>query len=100
MKAELSKKLQSAYEKDSDIFCEKSEAGETLGSNPNYLLDVFGITKSDLIRLERLGYAVKARYATVNPRKRFMFETADKKPIFLTGPHRTRWIIFKDVLRG
>lgn len=98
MKPELSKKLLTAFEKDHEIFCAKNKAEDTLGSNPDYLLDAFGITKSDLIRLERLGFAVKARYATSN--KRSYFKTADGKPIPLTGPHRTRWILFTEVFNG
>ncbi len=76
----LKEKLNKAYEKDLSVACEASAVGETLGNNPTYLEEVHGITKSDLIRLERKALALKARYVTP------------------CGEHRVRWIIFKGAL--
>jgi hypothetical protein len=74
-------KLQKASIQDPSIICEKDKVSETLGSNPDYLKDVFNITKSDLIRLEREGLAMKARYEVEKTRE-----------------HRIRWLIFKEAL--
>ncbi len=90
MSEQIKKKIRIAAEKDPDILCSKEELGETLGNNPDYLEDVLGITKSDLIRLERLGLAMKARYSTENKTLR--------GKLGVTGPHRTRWIIFKEAV--
>jgi hypothetical protein len=79
-------KLKDAAYLDSALLTPKAKAGETFGHNPAYL-ETLGLTKSDLIRLSRLGFALKARYATKN-----------KKRPHLTGPHRTRWILFSEVL--
>jgi hypothetical protein len=104
MRDSLKAKLKKAFEQDSDIFCAKADIETTLGSNPDYLKDVFQITKNELIRLERLGLAFKARYSTRNNTKRKL-RILDKDGILvskhlITGPHRTRWIIFKEVLDG
>lgn len=61
--------------------CSKEEIENTFGNNPAYLLDVFGITASDLLRLEKAGYAVKARYETKQG-------------------HRIRWVIFANTIQG
>lgn len=73
-------KIKRAFERDPEIVTTREKAGETFGSNPDYLLDIFGIMKSDLQRLERYGMAIKARYETK------------------TGEHRVRWLIFKEAL--
>lgn len=103
MKLSLKKKLKDAFERDPEIFCERDKAGETLGSNPDYLSDILGIQKSDLLRLERLGLALKARYETENNRTRPIVirkedGTIEIERAKVTGPHRTRWLIFKEAL--
>lgn len=90
------KKVLAAAEKDQSIFTEKGKETETFGHNPSFLLDVHGITKSDLIRLERQGLAMKARYVTSNKSGRWQFKDAEGKPITYDGPHRVRWILFKE----
>lgn len=80
MKSTLINKIKKAVEQDPKIICDRADIGDTFGNNPDYLLDVFGITKSDLIRLEREGYAMKARYEVEK-----------------TKEHRVRWVIFKEV---
>lgn len=82
-KLERTKKLKRMFEVDPSIFCDKNKIEETLGSNPAYLEDVFGLTKSDLIRLEREGLAFKARYRVEK-----------------TGEHRVRWILFTEAVNG
>jgi len=72
-------KVKAAALKDPEIICAKDKAGETLGSDAKYLEEILGIGKSDLIRLERLGLAVKARYETKQG-------------------HRIRWLIFSEAL--
>lgn len=89
-------KVQAAAEKDDSIYTERGKETETFGHNPQFLLEVHGITKSDLIRLERLGLALKARYVTRNPRNVSYFNDNEGKPIPLDGPHRVRWILFKE----
>lgn len=88
-------KVIAAAEKDPSIICERGKETETFGSNPDYLLDVHGITKSDLIRLERLGLAKKARYVTRNKSGRWQFKDAEGEKIMYDGPHRVRWILFR-----
>lgn len=84
MKSEATRlKLKKAAEKDPQILCPRDKVEETLGSDPKYLENELGLTKSDMIRLERLGLAIRARYATSNKRKPDV-----------TGPHRVRWVIF------
>lgn len=80
-------KVKLAAAQNPDILSDRSSVEETLGSNPDYLLDVWGIDKSDLIRLERKGLAMKARYQTTN-----------KRNSKASGPHRVRWIIFKEAI--
>lgn len=93
-------RIQLAYEKDPEILCDKSQVDNNLGHNPDYLLDIHGITKADLIRLERLGLAMKARYETRHP-KAGLYESAYKQGlsptqyVCKTGTHRVRWLIFK-----
>lgn len=89
-------KVLAAAEKDESVFTERGKETETFGHNPNYLLDRHGITKSDLIRLERSGLALKARYVTRNPRNVSYFNDKEGNPIPLDGPHRVRWILFKE----
>ncbi len=100
-------KLKNAYEKDPKIFTERGAESETFGSNPDYLRDVFNITKNDLIRLEREGLAIKARYETRHP-KAELYEKLNEartkigqQPIVCqTGTHRVRWIIFKEAINA
>lgn len=96
MKQVLKDKLLAAAAQDPSIFCERGKEDSTFGNNPQYLLDMFGITKSDLIRLERLGLAIKARYVTRNPRNVSYFKDAEGNPIPVDGPHRVRWLLFKE----
>lgn len=104
MTTKLKQKLATAYSKDPELVCEKAKAGETLGNDAKYLFEVLGLEKSDLIRLERLGLAVKARYDTQNSKKKTWVKNPDKDsetPILavpVTGSHRSRWIIFKEAL--
>lgn len=81
-------KVLAAAEKDPSILCERGKEDECFGSNPDYLLDVHGITKSDLIRLEREGLALKARYETRHP----------KPDRGVCGTHRVRWILYKEAV--
>lgn len=82
---------------DPKLCVSKDSVEETFGHNPDYLLDTYGITKSDLIRLERLGLAMKARYVTRNSRNISYFKDPDtKESIAVDGPHRVRWILFKE----
>lgn len=87
MKQSLVDKIKDAAQADSTLLCSRAKVEETLGNDARYLEEVLGISKSDLIRLERKGLALKARYEMAR---------LDKKPV--TGTHRTRWIIFDDVL--
>ncbi len=77
----LKARLRDAYERDPEILCPKDKIEETLGSDPHYLNDILGLDKSDLIRLERLGFAMKARYVVKG-----------------SGEHRVRWLIFQEAL--
>ena len=95
---ECIEKVRQAAALDPSILCERGKERETFGSNPDYLLDMHDITKQDLIRLERMGFAMKARYVTSNPRNVAYFKDDKGEPIKVDGPHRTRWIIFKEVL--
>lgn len=97
--ATVRKKLEKAALKDPMIFCERSDLDKTLGNDFYYLRDLFGFTKSDLIRLERLGFAFKARYQTENKSNRKVRISKDVE-IPVTGPHRIRWVLFKDVLNA
>jgi len=98
MKAELKEKLLRAARGDRDLVCDRENLDKVLGHNPDYLKDVFDITKSDLIRLERLGLAMKARYVVEHKRKRYVSVGAAITNIPVTGTHRVRWIIFKEAL--
>jgi hypothetical protein len=86
----LHTKLCNAVTSDPAIFTTKDKINEALGNNPEYLYSIFEFTKNDLIRLEKLGFAVKCRYVTENnnPKRRFK-DTC--------GPHRVRWVLFKEV---
>lgn len=89
-------KVKLAADKDEKLYSERGKEDESFGHNPKYLLDVHGITKSDLIRLERKGLATKARYVTRNPRNISYFKDATGEPVAVDGPHRVRWLIFKE----
>jgi len=89
-------KVKAAAEKDESIYTERGKETETFGHNPLMLLEVHGITKSDLIRLERRGLAKKARYVTRNTRNIGYFKDAEGETVRVDGPHRTRWILFKE----
>lgn len=89
-------KVLAAAGKDETIFTERGKETDTFGHNPQFLLDVHGITKSDLIRLERLGLATKARYVTRNKSGRWQFKDAEGEKVMYDGPHRVRWILFKE----
>lgn len=82
-------KFVDAYTADPGILCERGKETETFGSDAHYLNDILDLTKNDLIRLERLGYAIKARYVTKN-----------KRHPDIDGPHRVRWLLFKESNRG
>ena len=69
-------KFRVALEKDPEIAVDRTKAEETLGSDPRWLLEL-GLTKGNLIQLERIGLALKARYSTKQG-------------------HRVRWILFKE----
>ncbi len=74
-------KLRIAVSRDPEIVVPRSKAADTLGSDAHYLNDILHLSKSDLIRLSRLGFAFKARYVTGS------------------GVHRTRWVIFEEALK-
>lgn len=95
MKQKLKDKLMAASTQDSKLYTERGKEEETFGHNPEYLEDTFGITKVDLIRLERAGMALKARYVTRNPKNISYFKDDAGNPVAVDGPHRVRWIIFK-----
>lgn len=77
----LMTKVSEAATKDPELLSDRNQVTEVFGHNPDYLFDVFGITKSDLIRLSRKGLAVKAHYQT-------------------KAGNRVRWILFKEILNG
>jgi hypothetical protein len=104
-------KLKIAAEADSTVVVNRKDAETTFGNNPDYLLDIHGITKSDLIRWERQGLAFKARYETRHPKqdlldklneKRAELEKSSGSPlppiVGKTGVHRVRWVIYKEAL--
>lgn len=83
-------KIRLAYMQDKTVCTKRGELSTTFGKNPLELLELYDITKADLIRLERRGFAMKARYATENKTVRGRNG--------VTGPHRIRWVIFDDLL--
>lgn len=85
--------LNAAAEKDPAILTAKEDIEKSLGQDPRYL-KTLGLEKNHLIRLERLGLAVKARYSTANKTGRRVFGSEEA----VTGPHRTRWIIFSEAV--
>lgn len=87
--------LQLLAKQDPKLCVDRDMVDETFGHHPAYLLDTYGITKSDLIRLERLGLAMKARYVTRNPRNVSYFKDEEGNAVGVDGPHRVRWILFK-----
>lgn len=96
---------------DKSLYCTRGKEGETFGHNPDYLLDKHNLTKSDLIRLERKGLAIKALYEVRHP-KADLWDALDKKlaeqhalnKTAMPGPiptvprkngnYRVRWILF------
>lgn len=112
MRATLIEKVRIASEKDAELLCSRDQLESVLGHNPDYLLEVHGITKNELIRLERKGLAFKAKYEVAHP-KTAVWDRIDAKiqehnskmenaPLPLVprknGTHRVRWIIFREVL--
>jgi hypothetical protein len=100
-------KLKIAVEADSTVVVDRKDAETTFGNNPDYLLDIHGITKSDLIRWERKGLAFKARYETRHPKQdmwdklndiRSKMEPPLPPMVGKTGVHRVRWVIFSEAL--
>lgn len=93
--------LRMLSKQDPNLCVEKGAIDTTFGHNPDYLLDTYGITKTDLIRLERLGLALKARYETRHPRAEFYEKLNEKRdpslPPFVckSGTHRVRWVLFR-----
>lgn len=85
------KKVLKAAEKDPDILSNREDLQDTVGQDHRYL-KTLGLDKSDLIRLERLGLALKCRYVTKNKTGR---KVGDYE---VTGPHRVRWVIFMEAL--
>lgn len=69
-------KLAIAISKDRDIIIPRSKIQESLGSDFCWLVHL-GLTKGDLIKLERDGRAIKARYSAKDG-------------------HRVRWLIFEE----
>lgn len=102
----LKEKLQKAFESEKELVVDRTKLESTLGHNPAYLLEIHGITKSDLIRLERKGLAIKARYETRHP-KQDLYDNLNKlrqeknMPPLINkcGTHRVRWIILDEALR-
>lgn len=82
-------KLIGAYEKDPTILTDRSKIEETLGNDPRWLNEL-GLDKKDLIKLQKMGLAHKAYYETDRNKKRRMVGN-----YMVTGPIRTRWILFK-----
>lgn len=78
---------------DPKIMVSKDEIEISLGEDTRYL-ETLGLTKRHLIRLERLGLAVKARYATENKNPRHSKFLPENRP---TGPHRNRWILIREI---
>lgn len=95
MNSDLRQSVEEAWALDPLILVPKEEVEKSLGQDPGYLKSL-GLEKHHLIRLERLGLAVKARYQTTNKTGKAVFVDNDKNPIPVTGPQRTRWIIFKE----
>lgn len=106
----LTETLKLLAQQDPKLCVKRDEMDKTFGHNPLYLLDTYGLTKSDLIRLERLGLATKARYEVRHP-KANLWDKLDEKinehnakvsdenarlPLVprVCGTHRTRWILF------
>lgn len=89
-------KVLAAAEKDETIFTERGKETDTFGHNPLMLLEVHGITKSDLIRLERRGLAMKARYVTRNKTGKSYFKDKENQSVTVDGPHRVRWVLFRE----
>lgn len=91
MKQSLKDRIRLAAMQDKEILVSREQVESTLGQDPRYL-QTLGLEKSDLIQLERLGLAIKARYATTNKAARWAHLEEDKRP---TGPQRVRWIILQ-----
>lgn len=91
----LRMKIKLAAERDAELLTSKSDVETTLGHDAKYLLEQLDLSKNDLIRLERLGLAMKGRYATEGKRTILL---KDGSKVGITGPHRIRWIIFKEAI--
>lgn len=74
-------RLRLAYGQDPEIVVERKDVENTLGSDPGWLNEL-GLEKQDLLRLERMGFAIKARYV-----------------ISKSKVHRVRWILLKEALQ-
>lgn len=81
MKQSLLDKIRTSAEGIKDFLVDPDKIQDSFGHSPQELENFFGITKSDLLRLERNKLALKASFRV------------DK-----TGEHRTRWVLFKGVL--
>lgn len=81
MRKELLDKIRTAAESDSTLLTDKDKLQEAQGNFPSYLLEMHSITKNDLIRLNRNGYALKA----------YVQERTNKSI-------HAKWVIFKEVL--
>lgn len=92
----ITETLKLLAQQDPSLCVDRDRVDETFGHNPAYLLDTYGITKSDLIRLERLGLAMKARYVTKNKTGKSYFKDTEGNPVPVDGEHRVRWILFKE----
>ena len=100
---QIVKDLRQLQEINPNLCVPREKIGETLGFNPEELFDMYGITKSDLIRLERLGLAIKARYEVRHP-KTELWDKLDEVAIKLkkppvsrkNGTHRVRWILIQE----
>lgn len=97
MSSELKDLLRLAALQDPSILVPRDQVDKSLGQDPRYLNDL-GLEKRHLIRLERLGLALKARYQTTNKTGKSYFLDLDKQPIYVTGPQRVRWILFQEAL--
>ena len=109
-------KLKNA-EWDKSLYCPRDKVTETFGHNPAYLLDTHGLTKGNLIRLERLGLAMRAMYEVRHPRADFwdkldaaLAEQYAKNPPTDESPcptvprrhgtYRVRWLLFRPETTG
>lgn len=92
----ITETLKLLAQQDPSLCVDRDKVDETFGHHPDYLFDTYGITKSDLIRLERLGLAMKARYVTRNKTGKAYFKDAEGNLVPVDGEHRVRWVLFKE----